>query len=156
MSRQAYIESKFGPGGRRNYTRIEDIGKTLGIPFAFDAITVQPNTVNAHRLMYFGTRNGREDETAEALFRAYFIDGRVLTDLDVLADIGAEAGLDRDALARYLASDDGRDAVLEADMSARRAGISGVPFFIFNRKVAISGAHEPETLLEAMAQAEGA
>jgi len=136
MSRQAYIESKFGPGGRRNYTRVEDI--------------------NAHRLMYFGTRAGREDETAEALFRAYFIDGKVLTNLDVLADIGAEAGLDRDALARYLASDDGRDAVLEADMSARRAGISGVPFFIFNRKVAISGAHEPETLLEAMAQAEGA
>lgn len=60
--------------------------------FAFDAITVQPNTVDAHRLMYFGTRNGREDETAEALFRAYFIDGKVLTDRAVLADIVGEVG----------------------------------------------------------------
>lgn len=155
ISRQAYIESKFGPGARRNYARIEDIGKTLDIPFAFDAITVQPNTVNAHRLMYFGTSNGREDETAEALFRAYFLEGKVLTDLAVLADIGTEAGLDRAALESYLSSGNGRDAVLEADMAARRAGISGVPFFIFNRKVAISGAHEPDTLLEAMEQAEG-
>ncbi len=150
ISRQAYIESKFGPGAKRNYDRIEGIGRDLGIAFDFDAIKVQPNTLGAHRLLGYGARHGREDETAEALFRAYFMDGAVLTDPVVLADIGERAGLDRPALERYLASDEDRDVVQQADVDARRAGIGGVPFFIFNRKVAVSGAHEPETLLDAM------
>ena len=77
----------------------------------------------------------------------------MLTDLRTLADIGARAGLDRTTLEAFLASDEGRDAVLSGDLEARRAGIGGVPFFIFNRKVAVSGAHEPETLLGAMLEA---
>lgn len=153
LSRQAYIESKFGAGAKRNYARVEAIGQSVGIPFAFDAITVQPNTLNAHRLMSYGARHGREDETAEALFEAYFLNGAVLTDLGVLADIGERAGLERQALERYLASDEDRDKVLAADLGARQGGINGVPFFIFNRKVAVSGAHEPETLVDAMLEA---
>ncbi len=153
MSRQAYIERKFGPGAKRNYVRIEDVGRSVGIVFAFDAITVQPNTVLAHRLMHFGSAHGRGNETAEALFRAYFLDGKSLTDAQVLCDAGAAAGLDRPALERYLASDDDAAAVMEGDMEARRNGINGVPFFIFNRRVAVSGAHEPETLLAAMEKA---
>jgi predicted DsbA family dithiol-disulfide isomerase len=153
IPRKTYLEAKFGSGARRNYDRIEAIGRSLGLAFDFDAITVQPNTVNAHRLMRYGALAGCEDATAEALFRAYFIEGRALTDLDVLADIGASAGLDRDALATYLASDEGRAEVLRADLGARQGGINGVPFFIFNRRVAVSGAHEPETLLAAMEKA---
>jgi predicted DsbA family dithiol-disulfide isomerase len=153
VPRQAYIESKFGAGAKRNYARIEDIGKTLDIPFDFDAITVQPNTLHAHRLMAYGERQGREDEVAEALFDAYFLKGEVIADIAVLADIGARAGLDRAALEAYLASDEDRAMVASADVEARRAGINGVPFFIFNGKVAVSGAHEPETLLQAMEKA---
>jgi predicted DsbA family dithiol-disulfide isomerase len=153
ISRQAYIESKFGPGAKRNYARIEDIGRSVGIDFTFDAITVQPNTVLAHRLMHYGSAHGRGDETAEAIFRAYFLDGKVLTDRSVLCDIGEAAGLDRAALERYFASDEDADEVREGDINARRSGINGVPFFIFNRRVAVSGAHEPETLLEAMEKA---
>jgi predicted DsbA family dithiol-disulfide isomerase len=153
ISRQAYIERKFGPGGARNYTRVAGVGKEVGIDFAFDDISVQPNTVNAHRLMHYGARHGREDEVAESLFRGYFQEGAVLTDLEALADIGARAGLDRNALSAYLASDEDRDAVLGMDLEARQAGIGGVPFFIFNRRIAVSGAHEPETLLGAMLEA---
>ena len=153
VSRRAYIEQKFGAGAKRNYARIEDIGKTLDIPFDFDAITVQPNTLQAHRLMAYGERMGREDEVAEALFEAYFQKGEVLADITVLADIGARAGLDRADLERYLASDEDREAIAGADLDARRAGISGVPFFIFNGKVAVSGAQEPEALLQAMEKA---
>lgn len=153
VSRQAYIERKFGPGGARNYARVAGVGKEVGIDFAFDNITVQPNTVNAHRLMYYGAREGREDEVAESLFRAYFQEGAVLTDIEALADIGARAGLDRAALAAYLASDEDRDTVVGMDVEARQAGIGGVPFFIFNRRIAVSGAHEPETLLGAMLEA---
>jgi predicted DsbA family dithiol-disulfide isomerase len=152
-SRQAYIESKFGPGAKRNYSRVAGIGRDVGIDFDFDAITVQPNTLHAHRLMTYAARNGHEDETAESLFRAYFMEGAVLTDLGVLADIGERAGLERAPLESYLASDEDRDAILRADLDARQGGINGVPFFIFNRKVAVSGAHEPDTLLAAMLEA---
>jgi predicted DsbA family dithiol-disulfide isomerase len=150
IPRKEYIERKFGPGGARNYSRVAGIGKKLGINFAFDDITVQPNTLNAHRLMLYGGKHGREDEVAESLFRAYFQEGANLTDKTALAAVGARAGLDRAALETYLASDEDRDAVLRADIDARQAGVTGVPFFIFNRSTAVSGAHEPETLLTAM------
>jgi predicted DsbA family dithiol-disulfide isomerase len=153
ISRQDYILRKFGPGGSRNYTRVSGVGKEVGIDFAFDDITVQPNTLNAHRLMMYGARLGHEDEVAESLFRGYFQEGAILTDKSVLADIGERAGLDRAALEAYLASDEDRDAVLRGDISARKGGINGVPFFIFNRRTAVSGAHEPETLLKAMMDA---
>ena len=153
IARQAYIERKFGPGGARNYARVAGVGKEVGIDFAFDNITVQPNTVNAHRLMHYGAKHGREDEVAESLFRAYFQDGAVLTDVAVLTEVGVRAGLGREALAAYLASDEDRDEVLGLDVQARQAGIGGVPFFIFNRRIAVSGAHEAETLLGAMLEA---
>ena len=153
ISRQAYIEMKFGPGARRTYDRVAGIGKSLGIDFDFDAIKVQPNTINAHRLLAYGACNGREDETAEELFRAYFLEGAVITDLAVLADIGARAGVDRAALAAYLASNEDKAEIAEADLGARQGGINGVPFFIFNRRVAVSGAQEPDVLLAAMVEA---
>ena len=153
IARKEYIERKFGPGGARNYARVAAVGKEVGIDFAFDAITVQPNTVDAHRLMHYAARNAREDEVAESLFRGYFQEGAVLTDRAQLAALGARAGLEPGALAAYLASDEDRDAVLAADMEARQAGVGGVPFFIFNRRTAVSGAHEPDVLLDAMLQA---
>ncbi len=153
ISRHAYIEMKFGPGAKRTYDRVASVGTSVGIDFDFDAIKVQPNTINAHRLLAYGARNGREDETAEELFKAYFLEGAVIADLTVLADIGARAGLDRTALVAYLASDEDKASIAEADLDARRNGITGVPFFIFNRRVAVSGAHEPDTLLEAMMEA---
>jgi predicted DsbA family dithiol-disulfide isomerase len=153
VSRKEYVERKFGPGGgARNYSRVANVGKEVGIDFAFDNIKVQPNTLNAHRLMHYGAENGREDEVAESLFRAYFQEGANLTDKTALADIGERAGLERAALEAYLASDADRDLVLGGDLNARQSGVNGVPFFIFNGRTAISGAHEAETLLDAMMQ----
>ena len=152
IPRKTYIERKFGPGGARNYSRVAAVGKEVGIDFDFDAITVQPNTVNAHRLMHYAARHNREDEVAERLFRGYFQEGAVLADVSQLAALGARAGLEHEALAAYLASDEDQATVLSADLEARQAGIGGVPFFIFNRRVAVSGAHEPNVLLEAMQQ----
>ena len=153
ISRKEYVERKFGPGGARNYSRVAGVGKEVGIDFAFDAIKVQPNTVNAHRLMHYGAKLDREDAVAESLFKAYFIEGANLTDKKTLADIGERAGLERDLLEAYLDSDEDREAILRGDIDARQNGINGVPFFIFNRRTAVSGAHEPETLLKAMQDA---
>ena len=154
MPRREYIERKWGPGrGPEAYSRVAAVGQTVAIPFAFANISVQPNTLDAHRLLTFAEREGRQDELAEVLFKAYFIDGENLTNHDVLADIGARAGLDRDATKRYLESDEDRDAVMEGDVQAREAGIGGVPFFIFNRRIGVSGAQEADVLLQAMEQA---
>ncbi len=154
ISRADYLQRKFGTPNR-SYAHVAAAGKTVGIPFAFDRIQIQPNTINSHRLMHHADQQGRQDEAAEELFRAYFMEGANLTDLGTLADIGARAGLDRSVLADYLASDTDRERVQTADIESRSGGIQGVPFFIFNRKAGVSGAQEPEILLQAMLQAAG-
>jgi predicted DsbA family dithiol-disulfide isomerase len=153
IARRTYIERKFGPGGARNYARVAAVGKEVGIDFDFDAITVQPNTVDAHRLMHYAAQKGQEDAVAESLFRGYFQEGAVLTDLTQLTSLGTRAGLEEQTLSAYLASDTDRDVVEAADVQARQSGIGGVPFFIFDRRLAVSGAQEPAVLLDAMGQA---
>lgn len=155
MPRREYIERKWGPGrGPEAYSRVAAAGRTVDIPFAFENITVQPNTLDAHRLLHYAEREERQDEMAEVLFKAYFLEGANLTDRDALAAAGERAGLDREAVASYLASDADRDRVEQADTEARSAGIGGVPFFIFNRRVSVSGAQEVDVLLDAMEQAQ--
>lgn len=152
IPRVDYIARKFGTRGKGNYERVAKVGESVGIPFAFDKIEVQPNTLNAHRLLGYAEQHGRQHEVAEVLFNAYFIEGANLTDVDTLAAVAKQGGLDEAAAKAYLAGDTDRDAVEKADIEARNAGIGGVPFFIFNRAVAVSGAHEPETLVQAMLQ----
>lgn len=153
IPREDYVARKFGARGKGVNERVTQAGRQVGIPFAYDKMTVQPNTLNAHRLMYFAERAGRQDELAEELFRAHFTEGANLTDREALAEIAARAGLDRKAAAEFLASDADRDTIARADVEAHNAGIGGVPYFIFNRKVGVSGAQDPETLLDAMEQA---
>lgn len=151
IPRAEYIARKFGARGN-TYERVRKIGETIGIPFAFDKIKVQPNTLNAHRLLHYAEQHGRQEQVAEVLFNAYFIEGANITDVDTLAGVAKRGGLDEQAAKAYLASDADREMVANADIEARNAGINGVPFFIFNRAVGVSGAHEPETLLQAMLQ----
>ena len=152
ISRAEYLRRKFGTPNR-SYARVAAVGTTVGIPFAFDKIQVQPNTVNAHRLMHHAGEQGRQDEMAEELFRAYFIEGANLADVNTLAGIGVRAGFERDAITGYLESDADREVIEAADRDARDGGIGGVPFFIFNRRIGVSGAQDPDTLLEAMQKA---
>lgn len=151
IPRAEYIARKFGPRGN-TYERVRKVGESVGIPFAFDKIEVQPNTLNAHRLLAYGGQQGRQHEVAEVLFTAYFIEGANIADIDTLAGIAGRAGLDQVAARAYLASDTDRDDVARSDLEARNAGIGGVPFFIFNRAVGVSGAQEADTLLDAMVQ----
>jgi len=157
IDRQHYVEAKFGGRDRaaQVYARVSAAGETVGIPFAFDAIARQPNTIDAHRLVAWAQsrREGDPDALVEALFRAYFLEGRYVGDPDELVSLAATAGYDADDARAFLASDEMRDVVADADQRARAMGISGVPFFIFGGKTAVSGAHEPDALLEAIAQA---
>ena len=153
IPREEYVARKFGTRGKGVNERVVTAGRQVGVQFDYDKMKVQPNTLDAHRLMLYAEREHRQDELAEELFRAHFTEGANLTDAGTLADIAGRAGLDREAVAAYLASDEGRDAIAKADVEARGAGIGGVPFFIFNRSIGVSGAQDPETLLQAMEQA---
>jgi len=153
IPRLEYIQRKFGGGGHGRYQRVADVGKTVGLELQFEKIEVQPNTVKAHRLLHHAGELGKQDAMAEALFRAYFIEGANLTDDATLAGYAAQAGLDREEISIYLASGEDAEVIRNADVEARNAGISGVPFFIFNRRIGVSGAQDPEVLLQGMEQA---
>jgi len=153
IPREEYVARKFGTRGKGVNARVAAAGTQVGIPFAYEKMQVQPNTLNAHRLMYYAERAGRQDALAEELFKAHFLDGANLTDRETLADVAERAGLDRAETVAYLAADTDRDVIERADVEARSAGIGGVPFFIFNRKIGVSGAQDPDTLLQAMEQA---
>jgi predicted DsbA family dithiol-disulfide isomerase len=155
IDRRAYLEAKFGGPKRADeiYDGVRAAGATVGIPFAFERILRQPNTRDAHRLISWAQRQGDADALVEQLFRGYFVDGRLIGDREVLAAIAGEAGFDAGAARVFLASEEGEETIVAMDRRVRELGIGGVPFFIFNERVAVSGAQEPLALLEAIAEA---
>jgi predicted DsbA family dithiol-disulfide isomerase len=153
IPREEYVARKFGSRGKGVNARVAAAGAQVDIPFAYEKMQVQPNTLNAHRLLHYGERAGKQDAVAEELFKAHFLEGANLTDRSTLADVAVRAGMARDEVLAYLAGDADRDVVERGDVEARSAGIGGVPFFIFNRRIGVSGAQDPDTLLDAMEQA---
>jgi len=158
-----FLEKKFGGPKQLEelWQRVSEAGRTAGIEFAFEKIELRANTLNAHRLIYHaqnhdsGVGAGATATAAlvEALFAAQFLEGRHIGDRGVLADVAAACGWKREAILRYLESAEDADAVRNAVEQAQRMGIRGVPFFMFNNKLAASGAQPPEALLQAMREA---
>jgi len=148
MDRQLYLQLKFGnaASAERIYREIRAVGEEEGLAFAFDAIKRTPNTVACHRLIRFAGLHGRQDAVVEALFHAYFLDGADIGAPEVLLAVAEDAGLDRAEAQAFLDSDLEAEAVRAEDLEARRAGLQGVPTFIFANRYALSGAHEPEVL----------
>ncbi|MBI2314304.1 MAG: DsbA family oxidoreductase [Betaproteobacteria bacterium] len=153
MDRAEYVTRKFGAQGPAFYAGVAAVGKSLGIEFAFDRIARQPNTVAAHSLIALAHDHGRQDEIVEALFRAYFLDGADLTRSEVLSGIVFAAGLPLDAVTACLADPQARRRVEQENAWAQAIGVTGVPFFVINRRFAGSGAQEPEFLLQALDRA---
>lgn len=129
--------------------QVAERGAQVGLNFRFDrAQTI--NTRQAHELSHFAEQHGRQHELMIRLFQAYFTDGQNVGDVDTLVDLAAEVGLDRDAARAALNSGE-YSAAVDADIQEARAmGISGVPFFVFNRKYAVSGAQPEEVFLRAL------
>ena len=154
ISRRDYRIKKFGSWERSQEldARVVAVGKE-GINFAFEKIERTPNTLDAHRLVWLADKEGVQNAVVEALFRAYFTDGRDISKRQTLIDVVAEAGLDRHQAEAVLNSDDGQEAIKEAGEQARRFRVEGVPFFIIDDKITMSGAQPPEAFLEAFRQA---
>jgi len=158
IPRSDYLRAKFGGESRAAdiYARVKAAGAEVGIAFDFDRIKVQPNTLPAHRLIAWAQEHadaGLTSGLVERLFQAYFVQGRAIGEPEVLAQIASEAGLGLGAARAMLGSSEGLAAVSAEDREARSVGINGVPFFIFNGSTAVSGAHDPKALLEAIAKA---
>jgi predicted DsbA family dithiol-disulfide isomerase len=155
IDRREYVERKFGGPERaaQIYARVRDAGARAGIAFDFQRIVRQPNTREAHRLIAWAQARGDADALVERLFSAYFVDGLPIGDRETLVRLAAEAGVDADAARAWLASDTGRAEIAQAEVRARELGITGVPFFIFDGRVGLSGAHPPETIREAIREA---
>jgi predicted DsbA family dithiol-disulfide isomerase len=152
MSRADYVRQKFGDRADTVYDRVKAVGRSLDIPFAIDTIARQPNTAAAHSLIGLAEAGAPQQRLVEALFRAYFLEGVDLTQRSELERLALEAGLAAEDVQTCLDSEDARQQVRALDVRARQMGVQGVPFFIFNNQVGVSGAHEPETLLQAMEQ----
>ena len=131
------------------------VGRSVGIDFAFERIERQPNTAAAHELIDLALAQGRQDAMVEELFRAYFLEGVDLTQPDNLVALARRAGIDADAARRRLEDDGQRQVVQLADVRARELGVTGVPFFIFEQRIAVSGAQESEVLLNALNEVAG-
>jgi predicted DsbA family dithiol-disulfide isomerase len=150
MDRDDYLMRKFGDATRlRNmHEHLSETGGAVGIRFRFDLIRKTPNTRAAHTLLTFAAQRGRQAELSEALFSAYFEEGRDIGDPEVLAELGSSQGLEASDALRALEDPDLGAEVMAAEKQAREWGISGVPTFVFERRYAVSGAQSPETFLQ--------
>ncbi|HVE50295.1 MAG TPA: DsbA family oxidoreductase [Casimicrobiaceae bacterium] len=153
IDRKQYLDAKFGARADDVYARVRDAGMAAGIAFDFERIARQPNTRQAHRLIAWAQATQDADALVERLFRAYFVEGRFIGDSEELVRIATDVGIDEESVRSWLASDLGRAEIGEAESRAQSLGITGVPFFIFDGRVALSGAHPPETIGETIARA---
>lgn len=147
---QQFIDEKFGGVERAGemFSHVTEIGRQEGLELRFDQMTHAANTTDAHRLILFAAGHEREWEAVDALYRANFTDGANLNDLDQLVALADGTGLDPDETREFLRSDEGRADVEQSQQTAGELGISGVPFFIFDNRYAVSGAQPAELLLE--------
>ena len=155
LNRKEYRTSKFGSWEHSLAldAQVVEAGLAENIHFAFDKIERTPNTLDAHRLIGLARTDGVQEAVVEAVFRAYFVEGRDIGRTTVLLDVVAGAGLDRGRAEAVLSGDEGLAAIRAAEEQARRSGVQGVPYFLINNTVALSGAREPSAFLAAFEQA---
>ena len=154
MDRAAYLAAKFGGPERvaPMEARVAEAARAAGVEIDFPRITRIPNTLDAHRLIHWAGLEGRQTPVKSALMRAYWREGRDIGDAGVLADIAGAAGLDRAVIARLLAGEADRDAIMARDAHARARGVNAVPTFVIANQYVVSGAQPPEVWAQVMAE----
>jgi predicted DsbA family dithiol-disulfide isomerase len=151
------MREKFGgeERARATFAQVASLGAAEGLTFRFDRVASSPSTVDAHRLILIAAAAGREWAMADALFRAYFAEGANLNDHEQLVDIAVRAGLSAAEARAHLAADDGKAEVIRSQLSAGRLGIQGVPFYVVDGRLGVSGAQAPELFARVVEQALG-
>ncbi len=143
MSRQQAVASQ---------DRLTQMAAQEGLAFHFDQAQ-SGNTFDAHRLLHLGAERGVQDEVKERLFRAYFSEGEPIGERETLVRLAAEVGLDPAEAEAVLAADTYDDEVRAEEQEATQLGITGVPFFVVDRRYGVSGAQPADVLLQVLERA---
>jgi predicted DsbA family dithiol-disulfide isomerase len=154
VDRAQYRAWKFGSAEQAAAldARIVDAAAQVGLEFHPERIKRTPNTIDAHRLIWFAGQKGVQDAAMEAVFRAYFIDAQDIGQKSVLTDCAATTGMDRAEVTTFLAGDLADKEMRAADQAARKAGVSGVPSFFLDGYGLFSGAMPHESMANAFRQ----
>jgi predicted DsbA family dithiol-disulfide isomerase len=131
---------------------VTQMAKGVGLEYDFER-AVMVNSFKAHRVLQLAKMRGLGDAAEERLFRAFFTEGRNIADDDTLLELGKEAGLNETEIRSSLSDERYSDMVRQDIQEARAIGVTGVPFFVFNRKYAVSGAQPPQAFLQTLEKA---
>jgi len=147
-----YAENRFGDGYLQKFTQVENAGKSVGLDFEFEALPKAINTFHLHRFLTIAAMEGKQAELKELFLKAYFIDRVDLGKTEELINILSQIGWSEDKTLALLNSDEATDSVKEEMHYFRQHGVGGVPFYIFNKKYALSGAQPSEVFEQVFQQ----
>ena len=147
FNKEEYYKIRFGNsnGSRDRFNHITEEGKKAGLEFNFDKSKNLPNTFLAHRLLWFSRSKDMQDVIAEALFHAYFTEGRDIGSINELISISTENGLQKSEIKDFFKTDVGSDEILREELRAKEMKIFSVPTYIFNKKYLLVGGQEANT-----------
>jgi predicted DsbA family dithiol-disulfide isomerase len=134
------------------HRQLTETASDVGLTYNFDT-TVVANSFDAHRLIQLAKINGLGDAAEERLFKAYYTEGKDISDHLTLIILGDEIGLNGKLVKQMLDGDDLADEVRYDQHQAKELGIQGVPFFVINERYGVSGAQQPEVFLETLEKA---
>ncbi len=146
MDRHTYLETKFGgrDGALKAYAPVIEHAQAAGLDLDLGKIQRTPNTLNAHRLIHWSGIEGKQNRAVDALFAAYFEEGRDIGDAEVLGDIADGIGMDASVVMRLLQTESDIEDIRRRDAQAREMGVTSVPTFIVAGKHAVPGAQQPD------------
>jgi predicted DsbA family dithiol-disulfide isomerase len=151
MDRKTYRAQKFGSWEYSQSLDAQTIQATASdrIEFRYDLMQITPNTLKAHRLTWFADQAGRATEMAERILKAYFTEGQDITQIETLAKLAAEVGLEADTVKAFLTSTQGVQEVKALEQQAASRNIRGVPYVKIGQAT-ISGAQSVDVFLSAL------
>ncbi len=155
LSMDEVLERKYGMSPDQASTanrQMTELAATVGLEYHLDRVQIG-NTFVAHRLIHLAADEGLGGAMKERLLRAYFTEGRAVSDPATLAELAAEVGLDTDRVAEVLSTDVYADEVRADEARAVELGSTGVPFFVLDGRFGIPGAQPPDVLLRLLHRA---
>jgi len=152
--RKDYITNKFGEGANSEviYERVRLAGEAVGLTMNFDKIIIQPNSSKMHSLIYAAKEINRDIELIENFFKAFFIDGMNLTDFEIVSKVASDSGLDSETINGVFHDNLFEKFVQEDIIMSKKYNITGVPFYVIDDSIGISGAQPPEVIVDAINQ----
>ncbi len=154
FNQKEYLANKFGGPERYDQitSHVTNVASAEGLKFDFDKQPTSPNTKDAHRVIWFAKKEGKQLQVKEAFLKAYFEDGVDLTRKENIIAIAVSAGLNKEHVATLLDSNEGIMEVNRLEQQNHQRGISGVPFYIINNQYGVSGAQPSDVFIQALKQ----